>query len=294
MSEDAAIFLCLSFLYALACALGTWLILDDARKSSVVNEWHSICTQAFRPFRQAFRKIRSAPARALDGFVYWLRSSSVTATTLKWHAAAALAILLLPVAASLLPAFSPLRNLQGYDEIPANGDPVVLALLRGEQLAPPPSLPPELFMTREVEAVRAGLSGASREWQALDADFRQRLLTVFQLMARKGYPMALLEGYRSPARQTYLASLGNHVTSAGAYQSHHQFGLAADCAFFRDGKLVISEKDPWAMEGYRLYGELAESVGLVWGGRWKMRDFGHVELRPGGMTGAAKLNQISK
>jgi peptidoglycan L-alanyl-D-glutamate endopeptidase CwlK len=37
------------------------------------------------------------------------------------------------------------------------------------------------------------------------------------------------------------------------------------------------------MEGYRLYGEYAESVGLVWGGRWKMMDFGHVELRKSGM-----------
>jgi peptidoglycan L-alanyl-D-glutamate endopeptidase CwlK len=39
------------------------------------------------------------------------------------------------------------------------------------------------------------------------------------------------------------------------------------------------------MEGYRLFGEYAESVGLVWGGRWKMMDFGHVELRKSGALG---------
>jgi peptidoglycan L-alanyl-D-glutamate endopeptidase CwlK len=33
------------------------------------------------------------------------------------------------------------------------------------------------------------------------------------------------------------------------------------------------------MEGYRLYGEYAQSVGLAWGGRWKLMDFGHVELQ---------------
>jgi hypothetical protein len=44
------------------------------------------------------------------------------------------------------------------------------------------------------------------------------------------------------------------VTNAKAFQSYHQFGLAADCAFLRDGKLVISEKDPWAMRGYQFYG----------------------------------------
>ena len=91
--------------------------------------------------------------------------------------------------------------------------------------------------------------------------------------------MALLEGYRSPSRQDELAKAGSHVTNARAFQSWHQYGLAADCAFWRDGKLVISEKDPWAMRGYQLYGEVAESLGLTWGGRWKMMDFGHTELR---------------
>ena len=119
----------------------------------------------------------------------------------------------------------------------------------------------------------------------LDADFSQRLLLAFKIMKENhGYEMALLEGYRSPARQTLLASIGNNVTSAGAFQSWHQYGLAADCAFWRDGKLVISEKDPWAMRGYKLYGEIAESLGLTWGGRWTMMDFGHIELRrKGGM-----------
>jgi len=96
--------------------------------------------------------------------------------------------------------------------------------------------------------------------------------------------MAILEGYRSPARQDALAAAGPGVTNARAYQSWHQYGLAADCAFVRDGKLVISEKDPWAMRGYQLYGQVAESMGLTWGGRWKMMDFGHTELRlPGVM-----------
>lgn len=100
-----------------------------------------------------------------------------------------------------------------------------------------------------------------------------------------GYEMALLEGYRSPERQARLAALGSNVTQAGAYHSYHQYGLAADCAFYREGKLVISEKDPWAMRGYELYGQIAESAGLTWGGRWKMMDLGHVELRRAGVLG---------
>lgn len=162
----------------------------------------------------------------------------------------------------------------------------VAALLQGEQLVAPPPLPPLVFTTAEVEQVRPMLAEASRNWDLLHPEFQRRLLLAFRLMReRHGYDMALLEGYRSPERQDRLAALGNGVTNARAFQSYHQFGLAADCAFLRDGKLVISERDPWAMRGYRLYGEVAESLGLTWGGRWKLMDFGHAELR---LRGAAQ------
>ena len=149
-----------------------------------------------------------------------------------------------------------------------------------ERLVPPAALPPLAFTTREVELVRPMLVDASRNWGLLHPDFSQRLLLAFKIMKEKhGYEMALLEGYRSPARQDMLARMGSQVSNARAFQSWHQYGLAADCAFWRDGKLVISEKDPWAMRGYQLYGEVAESLGLIWGGRWTMMDFGHTELR---------------
>jgi peptidoglycan L-alanyl-D-glutamate endopeptidase CwlK len=170
--------------------------------------------------------------------------------------------------------------LPGYEPSATAPDALVAELLMGEQLAPPVALPPMAFTTAEVELVRPMLVDASRNWSLLHAEFSQRLLLAFKIMKEKhGYEMALLEGYRSPARQDLLASMGSQVTNAGAFQSYHQYGLAADCAFWRDGRLIISEKDPWAMRGYQLYGEVAESLGLTWGGRWTMMDFGHAELR---------------
>lgn len=186
-------------------------------------------------------------------------------------------VLTIPVFVAL--AFQRHVEIGGFDERVKATDPVILSLLLGEQLVPPAPLPPEVFTTREVELVRPALGSASRDWDRMDADFRQRLLAVFRIMRGHGYEMALLEGYRSPERQDYLASLGNHVTHASAFQSYHQFGLAADCAFYVNGRIVIDERDPWAMQGYRLYGEAAEAAGLHWGGRWKLMDFGHVELR---------------
>lgn len=174
--------------------------------------------------------------------------------------------------------------LGSYDDSGQVVNQQIAALLEGEQLVPPPPLPPEVFTTQEVAQVRPMLDSASRNWQQLDADFTQRLLMTFKIMKEQhGYDMVIIEGYRSPERQNALAQMGGSVTNAKAFQSYHQYGLAADSAFMRNGKLVITEKDPWAMRGYQLYGEVAESVGLTWGGRWKMMDLGHVEFRKPGV-----------
>jgi peptidoglycan L-alanyl-D-glutamate endopeptidase CwlK len=170
--------------------------------------------------------------------------------------------------------------LSGYDSDTHAINDQIAGLLEGEQLTAPFAPPPLVFTTAEVTLVRPMLDSANRNWQLLDPAFAQRLLLVFRIMKeRHGYDMAILEGYRSPERQNALAAAGPGVTNAKAFQSYHQFGLAADCAFLRDGKLVISEKDPWAMRGYQLYGIAAEAAGLTWGGRWTMMDFGHAELR---------------
>ena len=159
-------------------------------------------------------------------------------------------------------------------------DERVADLLNGENLVPPPPLPPDYFTTTEVEQWQPMARSASRQWDLLDETFRQRLLMSFKLLHdRYGYEMVLIEGYRSPQRQATLAALGPSVTRAGPFESYHQFGLAADCAFLRDGHIVISEKDPWAMAGYEHYGEVAKTLGLMWGGDWSgLRDLGHVEL----------------
>ncbi|WP_371683102.1 M15 family metallopeptidase [Achromobacter sp. B7] len=203
----------------------------------------------------------------------------------RWQVAIGLAIVLLP---SLFAFVMRHNHTFIYSPQMTGPDRRIQALLEGERLAPPAPLPPDAFTTREVELVRPKLGGANRNWDLLDADFRQRLLLAYRIMREQhGYEMALIEGYRSPQRQEELAGMGTHVTNAGAFQSYHQYGLAADSAFYRHGKIVISEKDPWAMRGYELFGQTAELVGLTWGGRWKMMDFGHVELRrPGAMQRA--------
>ncbi len=199
-------------------------------------------------------------------------------------------------------------------------DPQIYALLDGEILSPPPEVDETLVQDAIVEATRLEQAYQAqhnmsidasqieipithshgsldsplvdRKWDKINPRYKQRLLMVFKIMKEQhGYDLVLLEGYRSPSRQNMLAGNPN-TTRAKGYQSYHQFGLAADVAFRRNGKIVITERDPWAMRGYQLYGEVAESVGLTWGGRWKsIKDYGHTEYR---MPGLRKTKEMAE
>ncbi|MHA4866239.1 M15 family metallopeptidase [Duganella sp. PWIR1] len=269
-------------LYFLLACLISWMLLFPSGREFVLAALagvgarlqHTIGRAAQRQ-RNGASALRRSGGSALDGVREFFASHYLLCL-------GGLALLCVPPILALLLAGKP--SLNGFEASTREVNPQVAALLEGEQLVPPPALPPLVFTTADVQLERPMLVSASRDWALLDAVYAQRLLMAFRIMKEKyGYEMALLEGYRSPARQNTLAALGSGVTNAAAFQSWHQYGLAADCAFLRDGKLVISERDPWAMRGYQLYGEVAESLGLTWGGRWKMMDFGHTELRRSGV-----------
>ena len=256
-------------------ALVTRLSAQGQKARQTQAQWTQVAQQASR----------SAASRTVQQAAGWGQQAR---NQWRW-VALTLALLLVPAAGAWWWAQHGGRSLDAFDDRIEPGNRQVAHLLEGEHLVPPPPLPPDVFATAEVEQVRPMLSSADRHWDQMDADFVQRLLLVFKIMHDEhGYDMALLEGYRSPERQDMLAAKGGHVTQAKAWQSYHQYGLAADCAFVRSGKLVITEKDPWAMRGYELYGQVAEQVGLTWGGRWQMLDLGHVEWRKPGARQAPR------
>ncbi|XLZ71950.1 M15 family metallopeptidase [Massilia sp. SR12] len=274
-------FLAVLLYFLLACAL-SWMVLFPAGRTYVARRLELAGGRVQRRVQDWARRGSGQAAALGNESALAVRSGGNFLREHWWTALAALVIMLLP---ALIAWMSSSRTMVGGFDAPVREtNQQVASLLEGEQLVPPPALPPMLFTTAEVEVVRPGLVTASRDWALLEKAYAQKLLQAFRIMKEQhGYDMALLEGYRSPERQNKLAAQGSNVTNAAAFQSWHQYGLAADCAFLRDGKLVISERDPWAMRGYQLFGEVAESLGMTWGGRWKMMDFGHTELRVAGV-----------
>jgi peptidoglycan L-alanyl-D-glutamate endopeptidase CwlK len=146
-------------------------------------------------------------------------------------------------------------------------------LFNEERLVPPPPLPPAMFADTGLPS----LAIADRNWWRVDPVLAQRILRVISRLEAQGFRFVLIEGYRSPDRQNALKNGAVKVTHASAYRSRHQFGLAVDLAPVLEGRIVMSEKDPRAREAYQALGREADAEGLVWGGHWSLRDFGHLE-----------------
>jgi peptidoglycan L-alanyl-D-glutamate endopeptidase CwlK len=278
---ERTMFLFSVLLFFVAACFCAWLLLFPAGREVVVQSLSAVSRSIGQHVRGGYRQgVQQAAGlgREAGGAVH--RVLRFVRRRYLLLLAASVLVTVPPLLALML---SGRGMLSDYDSDTQAINDQIAGVLQGEQLAAPAPLPPPAFTTAEVTLVRPMLDSANRNWQLLDPAYAQRLLLVFKIMKeRHGYDMAILEGYRSPERQNALAATGPGVTNAKAFQSYHQFGLAADCAFLRDGQLVISEKDPWAMRGYQLYGAAAEAAGMTWGGRWTMMDFGHTELRVAG------------
>lgn len=89
-----------------------------------------------------------------------------------------------------------------------------------------------------------------------------------------GHPMEPICTYRTGEEQDALyakgrTAPGNRVTNAKAGSSPHNWRMACDLVF-SDGVF----KGPWED-----FGREAEAVGLTWGGRFRLKDFDHVERK---------------
>lgn len=112
---------------------------------------------------------------------------------------------------------------------------------------------------------------------ALHPYFRDKAIELINRCRQKGIELAIVETYRTHAKQTEYKSMGRKYTRSGAGKSKHQYGLAIDVVPIVNGEPVWHNKYLW-----RRVGVIGEQLGLRWGGRWRsLYDPGHFEWTGG-------------
>lgn len=114
--------------------------------------------------------------------------------------------------------------------------------------------------------------------EALYPDFRDKIKVLIKTMNDLGLPVILSEGIRTGKRQDELyaqgrTTPGSIVTNAKAFESYHQYGVAADIIFKISG--WNAPESSW-----KVLGSEGKKIGLVWGGDWEFRDVAHFEWHP--------------
>ncbi len=122
---------------------------------------------------------------------------------------------------------------------------------------------------------------ASRNITDLHSDFQPMVKELLsrgqEAIKHTGYTFFITDGYRSMDEQAKLYASGrtvegNVLTMAAPGQSPHNYGLAVDLAFQKDGKLSYSN------DLYNLIDPIARSLGFILGVDWtKFKDRPHFE-----------------
>jgi hypothetical protein len=90
-----------------------------------------------------------------------------------------------------------------------------------------------------------------------------------------GRGRVLVSADADPMEPASWKQIGRVVTSSFPGLSAHNYGLAVDVALLNEGGHYLPNDDPrWA-----LIGDVADEFDCEWGGRWRLRDFGHIQAR---------------
>ena len=115
---------------------------------------------------------------------------------------------------------------------------------------------------------------------------------VIAAMSLLGHQVRIVEGYRSPERQTELynqgrTTKGNIVTNAKAGESLHQYGVAVDFVFRKEGYNATNKQ-------WKLLGDIGKAHGFEWGGDWTggFVDKPHFEMKLGYTIGDFQKDKV--
>ncbi len=111
------------------------------------------------------------------------------------------------------------------------------------------------------------------------ARFWRQSRSIEQINRRASDLRADGAGYIADVLISVGPQFGDPVTDALPGQSWHQWGEAVDCFWLVDGRAEWSDrKEIDGKNGYRVYTEKAEAMGLTAGGNWsRLKDWPHVQ-----------------
>jgi len=129
----------------------------------------------------------------------------------------------------------------------------------------------------------------SRRLEDLVPAVQQRAQALVKAAKDAGVDLLVTSTYRSNEEQAALYAQGRTkpgaiVTNARPGDSYHNWRCAFDVVPLRNGKPVWGTSGPDG-DLWRKIGEMGESVGLEWAGRWtgKLREMAHFQYT-GGLT----------
>lgn len=112
---------------------------------------------------------------------------------------------------------------------------------------------------------------------ALHPYFRDKIVALIQICRDKGIELAIVETYRTRAKQNEYRAMGRIYTRSTGGRSKHQYGLAVDVVPIVDSVAQWHNAALW-----RKVGLAGERLGMRWGGRWRHPyDPGHFEWSGG-------------
>lgn len=122
-------------------------------------------------------------------------------------------------------------------------------------------------MTKIILDNPIGKQLPNRDTDLLHYKFRTPLLSLLEAL-RRAYESGrtqsdfhLFEGFRDPGRQNAVFEAGS--SKARAWQSAHQYGLAADIVAVREGKWTWDASEDWRFLK-RTAGQFGLSVPIEW------------------------------
>lgn len=125
----------------------------------------------------------------------------------------------------------------------------------------------------------------SRRLIDLKPSFQPKACLLIARIIEAQIPIMIVDTLRTEAEHQANLRAGVSWTK----RSKHLTGRAIDLALYQTWQLHGPDKLMWDPNdpAWLTIGEIGESLGLTWGGRWKQRDLGHFEEKDDDETNPA-------